>query len=136
MKRYLIDTNICIYYIKGLYELDRKMAAAGPQNCFISEITVAELKYGVANSKTPQLMKPVIDAFLPRFIVVPIFNALDVFATEKARLRKAGILIDDFDTLIGATAIAEGMVVVSNNTKHLGRLNGISLQDWTISQPQ
>jgi tRNA(fMet)-specific endonuclease VapC len=47
VKQYLLDTNICIYYIKGLYELDRKIETAGQRNCFISEITVAELKYGV-----------------------------------------------------------------------------------------
>jgi len=49
--KYLLDTNICIYYIKGLYDLDRKFEAVGPENCFISEITVAELKFGVENSK-------------------------------------------------------------------------------------
>lgn len=75
--QYLLDTNICIYYIKGLYELDRKIEAAGQKNCFISEITVAELKFGVANSKTPHLMKPIVDSFIPKLAVIPIFDALD-----------------------------------------------------------
>ena len=49
--KYLLDTNICIYYMKGLYNLDDKLSGIGINNCFISEITLAELKYGVANSK-------------------------------------------------------------------------------------
>lgn len=44
MKKYLLDTNICIYYLKGRFELDSKIAEVGMINCFISEITVAELK--------------------------------------------------------------------------------------------
>lgn len=131
MNKYLLDTNICIYFIKGLYRLDERIETVGAENCFISEITVAELKYGVANSKTPDLMRPVVEAFIPKFVVIPIYDALDIFATEKSRLRRHGLLVDDFDILIGATAIVHKMKMVSNNTKHLGRLEGIDLEDWT-----
>ena len=133
MKQYLPDTNICIYYIKGLYALDQQIEAVGQPHCFISEMTVAELKYGVANSPTPHLMKPIIDAFIPQFAVIPVFDALDLYATEKARLRRQGLLIDDFDILIGATVIVHGLTMVSNNRKHLGRLTGIDLVDWTVA---
>lgn len=47
MKRYLLDTNICIFYMKGKYDLLARLEKAGRCNCFISEITVAELLYGV-----------------------------------------------------------------------------------------
>ena len=50
--KYLLDTNICIYYMKGLFDLDFKIDTVGNDNCFISEITLAELKYGVANSNS------------------------------------------------------------------------------------
>ena len=33
--------------MKGLYDLDQKVEFAGIDNCYISEITLAELKYGV-----------------------------------------------------------------------------------------
>lgn len=135
MKRYLLDTNICIYYIKGLYGLDRKMETVGPPNCFISEMTVAELKYGVENSKTPAVMRPIVEAFIPKFVVIPVYDALDVYAAEKARLKRSGLMLDDFDILIGTTAIVNRLTMVSNNQKHLGRLAGIDLQDWTVSEP-
>jgi len=51
LKKYLIDTNTCIYYIKGKLDLYNKFEKAGTENCYISEITLAELKFGVENSE-------------------------------------------------------------------------------------
>ena len=127
----MLDTNICIFYIKGQYELDNKIIEVGEQHCFISEMTVAELKYGVENSKTIEKMRIIIDAFIPKFAIIPIYNSLDIYAKEKAKLRKQGILIDDFDILIGATSIANGLTMVTNNVAHLSRLDNIVIEDWT-----
>jgi tRNA(fMet)-specific endonuclease VapC len=131
MKRYLLDTNICIYFIKGQFQLNQKIEAVGAANCFISEMTVAEMKYGVENSKTPDVLRPIVEAFIPKFVVVPVYEALDIYAAEKARLRQNGLLIDDFDILIGATAVAHQFVMVTNNGKHLGRLQNIIIENWT-----
>ncbi len=129
--RYLLDSNICIYYIKGLYNLDTKVKNVGDENCFISEITLAELKYGVANSENKKNNNQVLDNFVASIKVVPIYNSLDLYASEKARLKKDGNIIDDFDLLIGVSAISNKMVLVTNNTKHMERLTGIELEDWT-----
>lgn len=50
MSRFLLDTDICIHLMKGEHDLDQKIAVIGLQNCFISEITIAELTYGGENS--------------------------------------------------------------------------------------
>jgi tRNA(fMet)-specific endonuclease VapC len=50
MKKYLLDTNICIYFLKGQFNINKKLKSVGVDNCFISEITVAELKFGAENS--------------------------------------------------------------------------------------
>jgi tRNA(fMet)-specific endonuclease VapC len=131
MKKYLLDTNICIFYIKGQYELNKKIAEVGEENCFISEMTVAELKYGVENSKTIETMRKIVEAFIPNFVVIPIYNSLDIYAKEKAKLRRQGLLIDDFDILIGATSIANSLIMVTNNVAHLNRLDNIVVEDWT-----
>lgn len=131
MKKYLLDTNICIFFIKGLYELNEKIAEVGEENCFISEVTVAELKYGIENSPNKEKMRPIVEAFIPKFAIIPIFDSLDIYATEKAKLRKQGLLIDDFDILIGSTAIYHNFVMVTNNVSHLERLEDIIIEDWT-----
>ena len=57
MKKYLIDTNIAIFYMKGKFDLETKFEKANPDNCFISEITLAELKFGVEKSEKPEKNK-------------------------------------------------------------------------------
>jgi tRNA(fMet)-specific endonuclease VapC len=131
LKKYLLYTNICIFFIKGLYELDEKIAEVGEKNCFISEVTVAELKYGIENSPNKEKMRPIVEAFIPKFAIIPIFDSLDIYATEKAKLRKQGLLIDDFDILIGSTAISHNFVMVISNVSHLDRLEDIIIEDWT-----
>jgi len=56
---------------------------------------------------------------------------LDVYAKEKARLKKAGNIVDDLDLLIGATAIENNMILVTNNEKHFTRLQNIKVENWT-----
>lgn len=110
------------------------MKQIGFENCFVSEITVAELKFGAENSEHLEKNRKVIANFLEVFQVIPIFGALDIYAREKARLRKVGYVIDDFDLLIGATAIAHELIMVTNNTKHFARMENILLEDWTIER--
>ena len=115
-----------------MYQLDKRIEAVGAANCLISEVTVAELKYGIANSKNPDAMRPIVEAFIPKFAVLPIYDALDIYAAEKARLRQKGQLIDDFDILIGATAMRHQLTMVTNNANHFARLSNISIENWTI----
>ncbi len=129
--KYLLDTNICIYYLKGMFQLDEKIENIGNDNCYISEITLAELKYGVANSSNIKKNKKVLDNFIDNIKIVPILNSLDLYASEKARLKKIGKIVDDFDLLIGVTSISNKMTLVTNNLKHFERLNDILIEDWT-----
>jgi len=130
LKKYLLDTNIAIFYMKGKYNLDERFVNITPGNLFISEITLAELKYGVENSEHTEKNRKVLDLFLTGVKILPIFHALDLYAKEKVRLQKAGTRIDDFDLLIGTTAITHNLVMVSNNTSHFKRIKGIKLEDW------
>ncbi len=104
---------------------------ADPDNCFISEITLAELKFGVANSEHKEKNQKALDDFLTGVKIIPIFHSLDLYAIEKARLRKEGSPIDDFDILIGATAVTHNLTMVTNNIDHFKRIAGIVLEDWT-----
>ena len=106
-----------------------KFEKAETTNCFISEITLAELKFGVANSEQPEKNQKNLDYFLTGVTIIPIFHTLDLYAKEKARLRKSGKPIDDFDLLIGTTAVTHNLIMVTNNTNHFDRIKGIQLED-------
>jgi tRNA(fMet)-specific endonuclease VapC len=103
----------------------------GPENCFISEITLAELKFGVAKSQAKKKNQKALQNFLSGIQILPIFPALDTYAEEKARLQKSGKIIDDFDLLIGATAVSFDLTMVTNNMRHFNRITDIKLEDWT-----
>lgn len=130
MNRYLLDTNICIYYLKGKHGIDKKLEYVGIDNCFISEITVAELKFGTENSANVGKNRKVLHAFINGLKVLPIYDTLDIYAKQKTILRKNGMIVDDFDLLIGATAIAFELTLVTNNSKHFQNLEGITLENW------
>jgi tRNA(fMet)-specific endonuclease VapC len=131
VKKYLLDTNICIYFLKGQYDLYNKIESVGVENCFVSEITIAELKYGVEKSIHKEKNRKTFEKFQEKFVVLPIFPALDVYSREKARLKTKGKILDDFDLLIGATAIANNLTIVTKNVSDFNRLDGIDIDDWT-----
>ncbi len=74
--------------MKGRFALDKKFDSIDSDSLFISEITLAELKFGVANSQNLSQNAKALDIFLTEIQLLPILEALDIFAREKARLRK------------------------------------------------
>lgn len=47
---YLLDTNICAFYLRGKFDIDKFIGHVGWDNCYISEITMLELKFGAEYS--------------------------------------------------------------------------------------
>ena len=88
--------------------------------------------YGAEFSDHPENNKALVDRFLSRIRVVPIKDAIPLFAKEKARLRKAGTMVEDFDLLIGTTAVRGGFTMVTENTRHFQNIEGIQLENWVV----
>lgn len=128
--KYLLDTDICIFLLQGKFGIDSKVKEVGIQNCFVSEITIAELKYGAENSSSYQKHIQEVEKIEKLFGIIPIYGALDHYAKEKVRLQKEGALIPDFDLLIGTTSVANDLTMVTNNERHLKRVSGIQLENW------
>lgn len=133
MKQYLLDTNICIHWLRGKYNIDAKINEVGFSNCYISEITVAELKVGallgLRSGAKPQQQG--LQQFFSAINIVPITHAIDIYAHEKVRLRLSGTPAhDDFDLLIGATAISQEMIMVTENVKDFQNFQGIVIENW------
>ncbi len=95
MKKYLLDTNICAYFLNGKFDLEVKIDKVGFENCVVSEITIAELKYGVEKSTLKEKNRKTLETFQTKFGVIPIFPVLDIYAKEKARLKTKGKILDD-----------------------------------------
>ena len=62
--------------------------------------------------------------------MLPIAPIFDLYGIEKARLRMAGTPTSDYDLLIGCTAVAEDMVMVTQNVKDFKNIKGIKIENW------
>ena len=131
MTKYLLDTNICAFYIRGRFELNTKIKEIGGlEVCAISEITLAELRYGAELSEYKSENFAKINTLIEFVSVLPINRAIPLFAKEKARLKTINKIIDNFDLLIGTTAVASNLIMVSENVKHFERIENIKLENW------
>lgn len=128
--KYLLDTNICIHLFRGKFNLIEKFQEINLNDCAISEITFAELIFGAENSPNPKKNYKIIDKFSKQIKILPIFNSIQIYGKEKVRLRKKGIMISDFDLLIGSTAIANKLIMVTENVKEFNRISGIEIENW------
>jgi len=131
--KYLLDTNICVHFLRGKFEVDQVIKSKGLENCYISEITVLELRFGAENSSDKAKSHHAVDLFLKGIVIIPIFGSIRKYAEEKVRLNKIGKpQNDEFDLLIGVTAIENKLILVTENTKDFERLKGVEIDNWIV----
>ncbi|MEI3468075.1 MAG: type II toxin-antitoxin system VapC family toxin [Bacteroides intestinalis] len=128
---YLLDTNICISMLKNQHGVREAILKVKPENCYVSEITLGELYFGASFSNNKEERLKDVAFVVDHFKVIPVSETLPLFGDIKADLRREGKLIDDFDILIGCAAILNHLTIVTDNIKHLGRLPGIIVENWT-----
>jgi tRNA(fMet)-specific endonuclease VapC len=128
--KYLLDSNICIHFFRGNYGILDKLNEVGIENCIVSEITLAELVFGAEKSNNPEKNHELIEKFVGKLTVLPIFDAIPYYGKEKVRLQKTGNMISDFDLLIACTALGNNLIMVTENTKEFQRIDNINLENW------
>lgn len=130
MKQYLLDTSICIFLFRQKYGIEERLKKVGASQCYVSEVTIAELKYGAYKSERIQENLNLINRFINTINVVPFADSVDFFAQEKNRLRSLGTPVEDFDLLIGSAAYSRGLILVTDNLKHFAKMKGLSVENW------
>lgn len=128
---YLLDTNTCVFFLRGKMDLDTTMKKKGRENCYISEITVFELRFGAENSDDVEKSHKAVDNFINGLSIIPIYGCFKRYAKEKIRLRKIGKpMNDEFDLLIGVTSVENELTLVTDNGKHFQNIEGIEVENW------
>lgn len=130
MKRYLLDTSIVAFLFRGKYNVGQRLMKLGPEQCYVSDVTVAELTYGAYHSDRVQWNLDMIERFTKMVTIVPFASGIDEYGKQKDRLVKKGQMIEDFDLFIGCTAVTNGLVMVTDNVKHFSRIEGIQIENW------
>jgi predicted nucleic acid-binding protein len=114
--------------------IDRRVSTVDIDDVSVSAITIAELLYGAYNSVNVEKNISKVKEFEDAMNVIDLDReSLEYYARIKANLRAEGKMLDDFDILIAATAIVNSCVLVTNNTKHFERIDGLTIENW-ISQ--
>ena len=132
-QRYMLDTNICVFWLRDKFDVKDHVKAVGMENCFISEINVAELIFGREYGKLkggPKYKGQMLEQFIEDINVLPVAPVFERYGKEKARLRMAGTPTSDYDLLIGCTAANEDMVMVTQNVKDFKNITGIKIENW------
>ena len=131
---YLLDTNICSYFISRRFpSVTKAFKDRDPRELFISSIVAGELAYGVAHSTRVESNRANLSAFLSNMQILPWdTQAMWQFGFEKSRLRKLGTSISEIDLLLGCQALALHYVFVTNNTREFERIEGLKLENWVV----
>ncbi|MBD5451712.1 MAG: type II toxin-antitoxin system VapC family toxin [Lachnospiraceae bacterium] len=131
--KYMLDTNICIFAIK--YRSDvviKKILSLEPEEFCISAITYAELTHGVEKSMAVGRNRVALSLFLSPITILDFDGqAADEYGRIRAALEKKGTPIGPMDMLIASHAKAEGLILVTNNTREFNRVEGLVVEDWT-----
>ena len=129
--QYLLDTNICIFFLRGLLDPTIIIKDKGLDNCYLSEISVFELRFGAENSNNPKKSHLAVERFIQGLSIIPIYGCAKKYAEEKVRLRKNGTpMHDEFDLLIGVTAIVNELTLVTDNLKHFKHFDDLMVENW------
>jgi len=130
---YVLDSNIISYFIQGNPQVISKLRTAlvAGDSFVISPVTYYEIMRGFKHKASPKKEK----SFSYMCSLYPV-GEMSIDAWEKAAeiygsTRQAGTPIEDTDILIAAFCIVNEYTLVTNNTKHFKRIDGLDFIDWT-----
>jgi tRNA(fMet)-specific endonuclease VapC len=132
--KYLLDTNVCITYMRGKDALLlQRFGLHSPADIAVCSVVVAELRYGAQASANPPKEHAKVDAFLAPYLSLPFDDAAArVFGEIRAALASVGQQIGPLDTMIAAIALQNDLTLVTHNTSEFSRIAGLKLEDWEL----
>ena len=131
---YYLDSNICIYFLKGIYpSIKEKIVSTNPSTIKIPSIVKAELLYGAEKSQQKAKNLSTIKLFLEPFEIVPFDEECSiVYSKIRSAMELKGMIMGPNDSIIAATVLAKNGVLVTNNTKEFEKVKNLKLENWTI----
>lgn len=128
---FLLNTDIVIYALKGHPQVTGRLSQFADHPMYLSISTLMELFYGAY--KSSQRIKNVarIRTLLQEFNIIHFDEAMaETFGEIKAGLEDQGVPLDDMDIMMAGMALSKNLILVTNNTKHFKRIQGLQLQNW------
>jgi tRNA(fMet)-specific endonuclease VapC len=125
-------TNACISVLNASSpSLLARLRSEDPARLFLCAIVKAELLFGARRSARPAINLRLLERFFEPFASLPLDDrCADRYAVIREELSRRGELIGPNDLLIAATALANDLVLVTNNTAEFERVSGLRIEDW------
>ncbi len=129
--KYLLDTNIVIYFFKGMGQVAENLLKTAPKDIGIPSIVLYELEVGLGKSRAPAKRRKQLQTLINLVTVIP-FGEHEAEAAAKIRtsLEKVGTPIGPLDNLIAGTALANECTLITHNCKEFERIKGLKVKDW------
>jgi len=138
--KYLLDTNVMSSLMKGEPNVIERLKAVARADVCVPQPVIAEIAYGIERLSRSKRK----DALAARFELLKSEirraawsdDVSDAFGRIKAALERKGERIEDFDAAVAAHALAEGLVLVTANLKHMTRVPDLEIEDWSRALPK
>ena len=134
-KRYLLDTNICIYIAKNHPSIVRERFESLTSNQLaMSVITFGELRFGAEKSHKREHSLQTLEQLARLIQISPLSVKAGVcYGKLRNKLQKMGLTIGNNDLWIAAHALSEGWTLVTNKTREFQRVEGLEIENWALS---
>jgi tRNA(fMet)-specific endonuclease VapC len=128
--KYVLDTDIVSLAVRNNFSIIENLKMRENDEMFVSAITYAELMYGIEKKGSVNLADEV-NIVLGKLNVKNFdVDSAKYYGSVRCSLEKSGITLDNMDILIAATAMSVGAILVTHNTKHFARIDGLKIEDW------
>ncbi len=130
--KYLLDTNVCINFLRGNnVTLHEKFMAVSQENKYLCSVVVSELYYGAYKSQQEAKNLETVANFAARFQLLTFDNeSAKIFGQIRTFLEKQGTPIGAYDLQIAAIALQHDLTLVTHNTREFSRISLLQLDDW------
>lgn len=128
---FVLDTNTVLDYFRGKGRVAERLLAIKPSEIAVPAISVYEVWVGVLGSQNPKRRREQFEQFLSVVEILPFGAEAGLRAAElRHKLERTGEAIGPLDTLIAATALTHGGVLVSRNLREFARVPGLKSVNW------
>jgi len=130
--QYLVDTNVCIRYLRGDNQrLAERFLRYNSNEIIICSVVRSELYYGAYRSDRINDTLKTLEEFLSLFPDVSFDStAAKYFGRIRADLFSRGLPIGPYDLQIAAIALSNDYTIVTHNVSEFSRVVGLKFEDW------
>ncbi len=132
--RYFLDTNTCIYFLKGTYpSVLSALRSKRPDDIKIPSMVKAELLLGAEKSQRKKENLIACGKFMEPFEIISFDDeASVVYSKIRSTLEKKGNVIGPNDLIIASTVCSRKGTLVTNNLREFKRVPHLLCENWAV----